>query len=181
MYLSKIKSRFLDPGRILSYAGLERGMIVADLGCGNGFYPVAAAKIVGEDGLVYAVDVINEALEATISAAKQANVKNIYTIKHNLELPGVAIKENSCDAVVLSGIMHLTKLQKNVLRETYRLLKTGGKVVVIEWKKEHLPFGPGFEGRVSEEDMEQMLAQSGFRFSNRIPADHFHYGLVFVK
>lgn len=177
----KTKNGFVDPSKILAYAGLERGMVVADLGCGNGFYPVATGKLVGEDGTVYAVDVIPESLEATISAAKQAKLKNIYTIRHNLEQPGLAIKDNSCDAVVLSGILHLTKLQKNVLRETYRILKTGGKIVVIEWKKEKLPFGPSYEGKVSEEQVEQILAQSGFRFQNEIPADSYHYALVFLK
>lgn len=177
----KTKQRFLDPSKILAYAGLEKGMTVADLGCGNGFYPVAAGKLVGDTGIVYAVDVKNEALEATISAAKQLQLKNVYTIRHNLEHPGVAIKDNSCDAVILSGIMHLTKLQKNVLRETYRVLKTGGKIVVIEWKKENLPFGPSFASRVSEEEMEQMLAQTGFRFQHVMPADYYHYALVFVK
>ncbi|HYD90404.1 MAG TPA: methyltransferase domain-containing protein [Flavobacterium sp.] len=177
----KTKNSFVDPSKILAYAGIEKGMTVADLGCGNGFYPVATGKLVGEDGVVYAVDVVTESLEATVSAAKQANLKNIYTIRHNLELPGVAIKDNSCDAVILSGILHLTKLQKNVLRETYRVLKTGGKVVVIEWKKERLPFGPSFDYRVSEEQMEQIMAQSGFRFQNEIPSDKFHYALVFVK
>jgi ubiquinone/menaquinone biosynthesis C-methylase UbiE len=181
MWGLKTRAGFIDPSKILAYAGLEKGMTVADLGCGNGFYPVATAKLVGEEGTVYAVDVMPEALEATISAAKQARLRNIYTLRHNLEQPGVAIKDNSCDAVVLSGILHLTKLQKNVLRETYRMLKTGGKVVVIEWKKEKLPFGPAFEGKASEEQVEQLLAQSGFRFQNEIPADSFHYALVFVK
>jgi ubiquinone/menaquinone biosynthesis C-methylase UbiE len=179
--MSITKRRFLDPKQILAYANLEPGGVVADFGCGNGFYPVALGKLVGENGTVYAVDLKNEALEATISTAKQEGLKNIYTIKHDLEKPGLDIAENSCDAVVLSGIMHLSRLQKNVLRETYRVLKTAGRVIVIEWKKEQLPFGPNINSRISESQMNEMLTNSGFRFEREIPADAFHYALIFVK
>src|SRR5579859_1076081 len=106
------KTRFLDPLQILSFAGFEKGQTVADFGCGNGFYPVAAGKIVGDQGMVYAVDVKSESLEATASAAKHEGLKNIYTIRHDLEFPGVPITENSSDAVVLAGILHLSKLQR---------------------------------------------------------------------
>lgn len=175
------KTRFLDPSQILPYAGLEKDSIVADFGSGNGFYPVAAAGLVGENGQVYAVDVKNESLEATMSAAKHEGLKNIYTIRHNLENPGVPIKENSCDAVILSGILHLSKLQKNILRETYRVLKTGGRVVVIEWKKERLPFGPNINDRISPQEVEELFTGSGFAFKSKIPADTFHYALIFIK
>lgn len=173
--------RFVDPSKILAYAGIKPGDQVADFGCGNGFYPVAAAGIVGTSGSVYAVDVKSEALEATMSAAKSHNLKNIYTIRHDMEKPGVAIRENSCDAVILSGILHLSKLQKNVLRESYRVMKSGAELIVIEWKKERLPFGPSIEQRLSEEDVKSLLAHSGFKFVKEIPADYFHHALIFTK
>lgn len=174
-------NRFLDPSQILAYTGINKGNVVADFGCGNGFYPVAAAKLVGEEGLVYAVDIKHESLEATSSTAKHLGLKNVYTLRHDLEHPGVDIKENSCDAVILAGIMHLAKLQKNVLKETYRVLKTGGKVIVIEWKKEHLPFGPDITHRISEKEMTTLLSQSGFTYNTEVPADAFHYALIFKK
>src|SRR6266481_5555862 len=123
----KSKTRFLDPLQILSFAGIAKGSIVADFGCGNGYYPVAAGKIVGQDGQVYAVDIKQEALEATMSAAKHQGLKNIYSIRHDLGSPGIPIQENFCDAVILAGTLNLQKLQNNVLRETYRILKTGGR------------------------------------------------------
>ena len=173
--------RFLDPEQILVHAGIGRGETVADFGCGNGFYPVAAAKIVGNEGQVYAVDVRNESLEATQSAAKHEGCKNVVTVHHDMELPGVPIPPNSCDAVILSGILHLAALQKNVMRECYRALKVGGKLIVIEWKKESLPFGPSISHRMAPHEVTDLCAQSGFAYLHDMPADHFHYGLVFKK
>jgi ubiquinone/menaquinone biosynthesis C-methylase UbiE len=175
------KHRFFDPSKILPYAEIPKGATVADFGCGNGFYPAAAGKIVGDAGQVYAVDVQNEALEATMSAAKQEGLKNIYTIRHDLEHPGLPIAENSCDAVILAGILHLSNVQRNVLRETYRVLKTGGKAIIIEWKKEQLPFGPNIKARISENEMNQLLTQNGFKRFSELPTDNFHYGLVYIK
>ena len=179
-YVSKNK-RFLDPSEILPYAGIKKDEVVADFGCGNGFYPIAAGKLVGENGTVYAVDVQNESLEATMSAARHNGLKNIYTIRHNMEQPGTPIKDQVCDAVILSGILHLAHLQKNILRECYRVLKSGGKVVVIEWKKANLPFGPNISTRISEQELEEMMVSSGFTLKSEIPADYFHYALVFIK
>lgn len=177
----KTKHQFADPAKILAYAGLVKGTTVADFGCGNGFYPVAVGKIVGDSGTVFAVDIVEESLEATVSAAKHSNLANIYTIKHDLSLPGVDIKDAACDAVILSGILHLEKLQKNVLRETYRVLKTGGKILVIEWKKQQLPFGPNINYRLSENQVKDLLINGGFHFQSEIPADTFHYAMVFAK
>ncbi|MDB4939800.1 MAG: type 11 methyltransferase [Candidatus Doudnabacteria bacterium] len=181
MAQSQKTSRFLDPSQILAYAGLQPGNVVADFGCGNGFYPVAAAKLVGDTGTIYAVDIKKESLEATVSAAKHEGLANIYSIRHDVELPGVDVAPGSCDAVILAGILHTAKLQKNVLKETYRVLRTGGKVIVIEWKKEKLPFGPNIENRVSEQDVNDLMSKSSFRFIKEMPADAFHYALVFQK
>jgi len=177
----KTQLRFLDPKEILATSGIQKGETVADFGCGNGFYPVAAALMVGNEGQVYAIDVKAEALEATVSAAKHEGLSNIYTVRHDLELPGVKINDNSCDVVILSGILHLSKLQKNVLKETYRVLKTGGRIIAIEWKKEKLPFGPNINDRVSEQQMNDMLTKSGFRLQGEMPADTFHYALIYIK
>lgn len=173
--------RFLDPASILAYSGIKSGATVADFGAGNGFYPVAAAKLVGENGVVYAVDAKPEALEATMSAARHEGLKNIYTVRHDMELPGTPIEDTSCDGVILSGILHLSHLRQNVLRESYRVLKTGGRLVVIEWKKEPLPFGPPIDSRIDKSELPGILAESGFRLQTEIPADAFHYAFVFLK
>ena len=175
------KYRFLDPAEVLTHAGIPRGAVIADLGCGNGFYPVALAKLAGENGQVYAVDIQDESLEATSSLAKHQGVKNIYTIKHNLEMPGLQIPENSCDVAVLASTLHLCKNKKTVLRETYRVLKTGGRLIVIEWKKSHLPFGPDINRRISEQEVQELMVQNAFRFVSEMPTDHYHYALIFVK
>lgn len=180
MFKTKLQ-RFLDPKDILVSSGIQQGETVADFGCGNGFYPLAAAQMVGENGMVYAIDVKPEALEATVSAARHQGLNNIYTIRHDLEKPGVAIRDNSCDAVILAGILHLSKLQRNILKETYRVLKSGGKIIIIEWKKERLAFGPNINDRLAENQATDLLAKAGFRFQNEMPADAFHYALIFSK
>jgi len=57
------RKKWQDPDAILSEIGLEPGMIFTDLGCGEGFFALPAARIVGEAGRVYALDINAEAIE----------------------------------------------------------------------------------------------------------------------
>jgi len=181
MSTAQYLKRFMDPSEILPYSGIKKGAIVAVFGAGNGHYPTAAAKLVGENGQVYAVEVKNEALEATVSIARNEKLKNIFPIRHNMELPGVPINDGFCDSVILSGILHLSHLRDNVLRESYRVLKTGGRAVVIEWKKEPLAFGPSIESRIDQNELTKIMTSCGFRLQSEIPADTFHYAMVYIK
>jgi ubiquinone/menaquinone biosynthesis C-methylase UbiE len=181
MAIAQYLKRFMDPSEILPYSGIKKDSVIAVFGAGNGYYPVAAAKLVGANGKVYAVDVKSDPLEATVSAARNAGLKNILPIRHDMEKLGTPIEDASCDGVVLSGILHLSQLRDNVLHESYRVLKTGGRVVVVEWKKETLPFGPSFESRLDASELATIMTANGFRLQSEIPADAFHYAMVYIK
>src|SRR5262245_55420900 len=97
-------TKFIDPASIVAQTDLKNGQVVADLGCGSGFYSLPAAQRVGNTGQVYAVDVQEAKLAATQSAARQNGFKNITVVKADLEKPLVDIAESSCDVVILASI-----------------------------------------------------------------------------
>src|SRR4051812_10639801 len=97
--------KFVNPASIVAQMALQNGQIVADLGCGSGFYAVAAGQRVGSTGTVYAVDVQEAKLVATQSAARQNGLKNITALQADLEKPLLDIAESSCDAVLLASIV----------------------------------------------------------------------------
>src|SRR3989338_3646070 len=79
----------LDAEKILADAGLKSGMRFADFGCGElGHFAFAAARLVGETGIVYAVDVRKDALATLESRARQANVRNLTAVWGNMEIAG---------------------------------------------------------------------------------------------
>jgi len=88
--LSKPKTIFLDPKSILKTLKIQGGQRVVDLGCGGGYFVIEAAREVGDNGLVYGVDVLQTALSALSSRARLYGLFNIRTVWSNAEVHGGA-------------------------------------------------------------------------------------------
>lgn len=161
--------------------GLKAGQSVADFGSGSGFFAVAAAKFVGNTGMVYAIDVQEAKLTATQSAATQQGFKTVQVVKADLEKPLLDVEPTSCDAVIMASILHEVTSREMLLKNAYRVLKTGGKILAVEWKPDHTPFGPELDKRIHPETLEQELLQLGLKKIKNIPADIYHYALLFEK
>lgn len=174
-------NKFVNPANVVAQTGLSNGDIVADLGCGGGFYTLPAAQIVGPSGLVYALDIQDSKLAFTQSIAHQLNLVNINTIQANLEEPALEVPDGTCDLVITASILHEIPRREPVFTNAYRMLKTGGKLLVVEWKKGFTIFGPDQSKRISTEDMEAEVIKLGFKKVQDIPADNFHYSMLFIK
>lgn len=177
-------NELLNP-RVILNENLQIGFgeKIADLGCGAmGFFTIQSAKIVGENGLVYAVDVLKEVLSSVEGRARVEGLNNIKTVWTDLEKYGAAkIPDDSLDAAYLINVLFQTKKHYEVLKEAKRLLKPGGKLLVIDWKKINTPFGPSLENRVSKEYIKETTIKLNLTLDNEFEAGNFHYGLIFIK
>jgi ubiquinone/menaquinone biosynthesis C-methylase UbiE len=174
-------SQFLNPSEVMAQSGLMMGQVVADLGCGNGFYVLPTAQMIGPTGLVYAVDVQTQKLAATISIANQFGYKNVRVIQANLGKPLLDILPGSCDMVIIGNILHEIEQKEELIQNVYRVLKTPGRVVAVEWKRTATPFGPPLERRMDQEKLEIMLQMAGFRKDKDLVADNYHYAVLYEK
>jgi len=176
-------SKFVDPEKVLFAAGVTNGQTVADFGAGSGFYTFAAAKIVGEQGMVIAVDVVESTLEHIAAEGRLKGLRNIRTMRTDLEksgsLPDVAT--GSVDTVVFGSVLHQLKDRKAALVEAYRILKTGGKLVMIEWNESPSPIGPSAAERLSQAEAAKQASSVTFKPAGSLPTDSYHYGLMFIK
>lgn len=173
--------KFINPQTVVAQMGLKTGQTVADFGSGAGFFAVAAAKMVGNTGIVHAIDVQQSKLTATFSSATQQGYKNVQILQADLDQPLKELPNASCDAVIMASILHEVTDRSMLLQNAYRLLKSGGLLLAVEWKTEHTIFGPSLEKRISEHQLEQELAGIGLHKVKSIPADSAHYALVFQK
>lgn len=173
--------KFINPQNVVSQMGLKSGNVVADLGAGAGFFSIAAAKIVNNTGKVLAVDVQQSKLTAVTSSASQQGLKNIAVVQADLEIPIKGIPDTICDAVIMASVLHEVKNREQLLKNAYQILKTGGLLLAVDWKAEHTIFGPALEKRISEADLEKQLAALGLQKVKSIPADMFHYAMLFQK
>ncbi len=174
-------NKFINPADVVAQTGLVNGQIVADLGCGGGFYTIPAAKIVGTSGLIYAVDIQESKLAFTQSIAHQLGYTNIDTVQANLEQQVNEVPDASCDLVITASILHEIPHREPVFTNAYRALKTDGKLLVVEWIQGFTLFGPPQEKRIAKEAMEAEVIKLGFKKKQDISADTFHYAMVFTK
>ena len=174
-------SKFLNPSEVVAQTGLMQGQIVADLGCGNGFYVLPAAQMIGPTGTVYAVDVQTTKLAATISIANQFGYKNVRVVQANLGKPLLDIEPHSCDMAIVSNILHEITDPHELIKNMYRILKSPGRVLAVEWKRTATPFGPPLEKRLDQVKLEIMLQQAGFRKEKEVNADGYHYAVLYEK
>lgn len=175
--------KFLNPEKVMFAAGLQAGQTVADLGAGSGFYTFASGKIVGEKGKVFAVDILESAIEHISAEARLRELKNVKTLRADLEKSDScsSIATGTIDLVILANIIHQLKQKKNLFVEAYRMLKTGGKVLVLEWNDSPSVIGPTVHSRISPEEIAKLSKEVLLKAAGAIPADMYHYGLMFIK
>lgn len=173
--------KFIKPQNVVAQAGIQPGQTVADFGSGAGFFAISAAQIVGNTGQVLAVDVQQSKLTATHSIASQQGLKNVKVVLADLDQPITAIAPTTCDVVILASVLHEVHNRPMLLQNAYKVLKTGGCILAVEWKAESTVFGPPLEKRIPVEQLEQELAKLGLQKVKSIPADMYHYALLFRK
>jgi len=115
---------FRDPCEVLNAAGLEPGQKVLEVGCGPGFFTIPAARIVGEKGSVYALDVSPLAVERVQQKIEKEGVTNVKTILADAAQTG--LPDESFDLIFLFGFVHSVGDLENILTELHRLLKPAG-------------------------------------------------------
>ncbi len=143
---------------------LKEGDSFFDLGCGVGDYSLRAAKIVGASGVVYALDIWEELLDGLAKEASIKGLKNIRTMVSDINRQ-LAFEDNCINVCFIATVLHIFDLARtggNLFKEIYRILKPGGRLAVIECKKEDLPFGPPIHMRVSPEELEKLITPYGF-------------------
>jgi ubiquinone/menaquinone biosynthesis C-methylase UbiE len=180
--MNSTNKKFLDPEQVLFRAGLNRSAMVADLGAGSGFFAMAAAKIVGDEGKIFVVDILESSLTHISSEARIRQLRNIQTIRHDLEKPPVKlIPDGAIDLVVLANVLHQTANHQALLSECYRMLKTQGKLLIIDWNQTVGAVGPKHGARVAENIILDLTKKLNLKPQGTIETDNYHFGLLFTK
>ena len=173
-------SELLNSDKILSKMDLKEGMTVTDLGCGtSGHFVFPSARIVGEKGKVYAVDILKSALSSIESKAKLQNFYNVEAVWSDIEvLGGAEIPNESCDAVYLINV----HAKPDMIKEALRLLKKGGKLLLVDWKAvATASFGPASKDRVGSEEVKKRAEEFDLKLEEEFDAGPHHWGLIYKK
>lgn len=146
-------------------------MIIADLGCGEGYYcdffRVYASRL-------YCVDIDEAAIEEV--RRRFGNYGNITIL--NEDIISTSIPSDSVDLAFMSNVFHDIEDKEAVVKEVNRILKPGGRLIIIEFKKDVM-FGPPFKLR--PEEVEQYFNKWGFIREDYAEVSPYHYMLVLKK
>jgi protein-L-isoaspartate O-methyltransferase len=115
-----------NPYKLLKAAGLVEGQKVLEVGCGPGFFTIPAARIVGNEGHVYAIDVYPRAVERVKKKIEKEALKNVTAVCTNASKTG--LPGGSVDLAFLFGLRYIAGGLENMISELHRVLKSGGSL-----------------------------------------------------
>ena len=160
--MSEERKQQHNPETILNEAGVTKGMIIADLGSGPGFFTIPMAQMTGEKGLVYAVDSNQTMLNGLKENIAKSEVNpNIIKIVNN-DVCHTGIPKESVDLVLFANVLHEVEDRKAFFQEVRRIAKPTAYIVDVDWKKIQTDHGPPLKERLSEDEANRVLAENGF-------------------
>ena len=116
--LIKLNDKKLDPFH------LQKGQTVVDYGSGTGRYIPQASGLVGDEGLVYAVDIHELAVKSAFHMIKKHKLNNVKPIRTDGKT--VDIQSQTADIIYALDMFHMVKNTKPFLQELNRIIKPGG-------------------------------------------------------
>ena len=168
-----------DPDRAIDVLKIEKGSTVADLGAGSGYMTVKLSKKVGPQGRVYANDIqqgMLDLLNKRLAKSKITNVSLVLGTQDDPKLPLEAL-----DLVLMVDVYHELSQPQLMLRRIRASLKPGGRLVLLEYRKEdpNVPIRP--EHKMSVADAKLEVEAEGFKLTKTnedLPRQHI---LIFTK
>lgn len=120
-----VRDMIRPPENKVNEAGIRPGSQILDYGCGPGSYSIAAARLTGDDGKVYALDILPVAIQMVRKKAEKKEIKNIVTILSGCK---TCLDDESIDTIVVYDVFHDLINPSAVLIELHRVLKMNGRL-----------------------------------------------------
>lgn len=173
------RRRWQNPEEILRKIGLREGDTFVDIGCGEGFFAIVAAKMVGPNGKVFGID-LNE--NAIIHLRERCEREGLRNASFKVGRAEEEVLCNDCADFVFFGIdLHDFEDPRRVLRNAKEMLKPSGKLIDLDWKKKWMRKGPPVWMRFSEEYAARLIESAGFRIESIEDSGKMHYLIVAIK
>ena|SRR3989338_7001626 len=176
-------NQLIDPAFLFEKAMLAPGMQIADFGSGRtGHIVFPAAVIVGDKGIVYAVDVIPAALEAIQMRADVEGLSCVRTVWADLEKSkSVAIPEKTLDMVFMSNLLYHFENPTIVLDEAKRLLRDKARIVIVDWVRKLGILGPRNDSFVNFNNLIAWSRDHGFAVQDQGAMGSYHRYMVLFR
>jgi ubiquinone/menaquinone biosynthesis C-methylase UbiE len=166
------------PDAVVDAMGLEKGDRVADVGAGSGYFTRRFARVVGESGVAYAVDIEPNMLQHIAQRATDDGQPNIVPVLARPDNPMLA--PGSVDVIFICDTIHHIENRPSYYQVLKRDLAPGGRLVIVDFlKEEDVPVGPPMEMKIAKEDLIEEFVAAGFRLKEGRDFLPYQYFLIF--
>jgi len=152
---------WLPPAEVIGALAIQPGDTIADIGAGTGYFSLPLAQAAGPLGMVFAVDSQSEMLGRLQYKLDSGSTSNIRTVLAEADSTG--LPDASFNLVFLAKVWHEIADRAAVLMEAKRILKSGGRIAVLDWRPDVEPKpGPPLHHRLSSSDAADSMQSAGF-------------------
>lgn len=180
---------FLDAREIINELELKGNEVFMDAGCGDGHTSFEAIDIL-DDGLVYALDVYDKSIEDLKNAVEKKGIKNIIPLCSDIT-DHIDLDDDTVDVILMINVFHGFKACRKIdeaIEELKRITKPGGKIAIMDYKKQEARHGPPYQVRSSPQELDEIFKSHGLKLyslNNEIGEDieqgKSHYLIIFEK
>jgi len=173
----------VDQDKVFGELQLEGGISFLDLGCGRGEYAIIASEIVGNEGIVYGIDLWEEGVDLLKEEASARGSKNIKAMVADAG-ERIPLEDMSIDVCFMATVFHdlvLANTFETALTEVSRVLREDGVLVILEFKKMDGPPGPPLSSRLAPEEVEERVIPYGFERVGLKEIGPYNYLLSFQR
>ena len=172
------RDAYQKPHEVLTALNLKPGEVIADIGAGSGYFTFRIAHHVGAKGKVFAVDVSPDMIRHMNRRIRDSKAANVVSVLAEPNDP--LLGERSIDRFFICNVWHHVENPTKYLSMMKKMLKPGGEIVMIDFHKKELPFGPPLEMKIAREDLLKQMEANGFRVTKEHTFLPYQYFLVFA-
>ena len=169
------RRKWQDPEKILAEIGVKAGITFADIGCGGGFFALPAARMAGEKGRIYGLDVNADAIKSLKEQAAREGLKNLYLTTGRAE--ETVVCQQCADIVFFGMALHDFQDPSRALANARKTVKSAGRLIDLDWKKEG-GFGPPTHIRFDEAKASRLIEAAGFKIETIKDSGPYHYLII---
>ena len=183
--------KFLDAKEFLDELNLTGSESFMDAGCGDGHVAIKALKDYITDGTVYALDIYEPSIEDMLKYKEENNIDNLIPIVSNIA-EHIDLDDETLDVILMVNVFHgfkATRTLDEAVDELARVIKTdGGRIAIMDYKKQDVKNGPPTAIRSSPDDLKELFSAHGLKMTylneeigEDIPEGKSHYLIIFEK
>lgn len=156
---------FIDARDVISRLDLKGDEVFMDAGCGDGHVTMEAYDMMDDTATIYAVDIYGPSIEDLEIDLKKDGITNVIPVQSNI-VDKIAIDDDVVDMCLMINVFHhFVSMEKTdeAISELKRVIKPGGKIAVMDYKKADTGYGPPVKFKRNPEELEDMFNKHGLK------------------